>query len=93
MPPSKDITQTQPRRASFRDLTFYLGDILLEKGYVTRLGTPSAAELARATGVNWWMAHRFINGMSMRIDAELVARTCAWLGVQPGDLIKYEPEE
>lgn len=48
---------------------------------------------ATGAGIAYSSAHSMYHGRTTRWDNDILARTCAFLGVQVGDLLVYRPAE
>ncbi len=51
----------------------------------------SIAEFARGADVAYSTAHSMWSGKTNRYDADILVKTCAFLGIQVGDLLVYKP--
>lgn len=51
----------------------------------------SVAELQRQTGLSYVTLHSLYRDKSTRVDFETLDRICRVLGVQPGDILEYQP--
>jgi putative transcriptional regulator len=51
------------------------------------------AEVARGTGLAKATVFRLYHATSKAIDFEVMDKLCSFLGVQPGDLFEYIPDE
>lgn len=50
-------------------------------------------DFSRGSGINYESARAMYQGRVNRYDADILSRTCAFLGVQVGDLLVYVPDE
>ena len=53
----------------------------------------SASWLMRAAGVSWSTAQALAAGKLLNLESDTIAKLCDALGVTPGQLLVYEPED
>ncbi len=53
----------------------------------------NVSDLARRTGVTRNTVAKLYHGEAQQVDLRVLDRVCWALGVQPGDLLVYEPDE
>jgi DNA-binding Xre family transcriptional regulator len=58
-----------------------------------REGIKSPRELERATGLSYATCHALWNGDPRMIQLETIELACTRLGVRPGQLFEFEPDE
>ncbi len=68
-------------------IKFTLDEVMFFSG---RIKVP---ELEAKSGVNKNTLYAIYNNKSRRVDLGVLERICAALECQPGDLMKYEPEQ
>lgn len=68
-------------------IKFTLDRVMFENG---RMKVP---ELQKLSGVNKNTLYGIYNGDITRIDVSVIDRICKALNCQPGDLLKYVPDE
>ncbi len=47
--------------------------------------------IQEATGLGWQTVSRWVKGNVTRIEPETLEAWCDYLGVEPGDILKYKP--
>lgn len=53
----------------------------------------SIKELQRQTGLSYDTLHKLYSDKSGRIDFDTLDKICRALGVQPGDILEYAPDQ
>ena len=56
-------------------------------------GINSPRELERATGLSYATSHALWNGNPRMIQLETIELICTRLGVRPGQLLEFEPDQ
>ena len=60
--------------------------------YASRIGNPvPISAVAEATGINRMALTKIEQGKTSRIDFDILAKLCAFYGVQIADLLEYDP--
>jgi len=57
-----------------------------------RKGITNPYRLAKETRINYAVCHQLWQGTSKRVDLSTLARVCEVLGVKPGQLLEYHPD-
>ena len=68
-------------------IIFTLDVVMFNKG---RMKVPQLHELS---GINKNTLYAIYNNKSTRLDLDVLSRLCASLECQPGDLLKYRPDD
>jgi DNA-binding Xre family transcriptional regulator len=63
------------------------------KDVAEREGISSPRELERATGISYATAHALWNGSPQMVQLETIELICTSLGVRPGQLFDFEPNQ
>jgi DNA-binding Xre family transcriptional regulator len=66
---------------------------LTVKEIAEKEGISSPRELERATGLSYATAHALWNGQPRMIQLETIELICTRLGVRPGQLFAFEPNQ
>ena len=66
---------------------------LIVKDVAEREGISSPRELERATGISYATAHALWNRSPQMVQLETIELICTSLGVRPGQLFDFEPNQ
>jgi DNA-binding Xre family transcriptional regulator len=66
---------------------------LIVREVAEREGISSPRELERATGISYATAHALWNGSQLMMQLETIELICTSLGVRPGQLFEFEPNQ
>lgn len=67
-------------------ITIMLKDIAESKGY-------KMYRLQKETGLDAGLIRRYWHNETTSVDLRYLERLCAFLGVTPGDILRYDPPE